>query len=103
MCEELASAGRTRWTARLTLLPDGIEFANSKKPGVEPRVIPYSQVGQWEVDQGLFKLALEGSSKPDIVEKTHGWNFYPGLVLFTRLVDAPGSHSALFAGFHFSA
>jgi hypothetical protein len=86
MQAELASSGRISWTARLTLLPYGLEF--TRKPTDEPLLIAFSQITHWELDQGLLKLAIEGSRKPDIVENTTEPNFYPGLVVFTQLFES---------------
>ena len=80
---ELKAMGRVGWTGRITILRDGIEF--TKRSGAEPRLIAFSQITHCEVDQGLLKLAIDGSPKPNIVEQTKQPNFYPGLVLFNEL------------------
>jgi hypothetical protein len=80
---ELKATGRVVWTGRITILRDGIEF--TKRSGAEPRLIAFSQITHCEVDQGLLKLAFDGSPKPNIVEQTKQPNFYPGLVLFNEL------------------
>jgi hypothetical protein len=87
--DELESSGRVRWTERIAILCEGIEF--QKKPGAEPKTIYFSQITHWEVDQGLFKLAFDGNSKPNIVEPTKQPNFYPGLVLFNDLLAEGGN------------
>jgi hypothetical protein len=80
---ELQATGRVGWTGRITIQRDGIEF--TKISGAEPRLIAFSQITHCEVDQGLLKLAIDGSRKPNIVEQTKQPNFYPGLVLFNEL------------------
>src|SRR5262249_10001260 len=96
MRDELSANGRVAWTSRLTLLGDGIEFA--KKASDEPVVISFARITHWEVDRGLFKLAIDDSQRPNIAEKTNPLNFYPGLVLFAELAEqarADGYHPAL--------
>ena len=56
--------------------------------------VPRVLASQWKVDEGLFKLGVDGSRRPVLVEDTSQWNFYPGLVLFSQLCqpaceDAP--------------
>ena len=80
---ELNSTGHVGWTGRITIQRDGIEF--TKRSGAERRLIAFSQITHCEVDQGLLKLAIDGSPKPNIVEQTKQPNFYPGLVLFNEL------------------
>jgi len=89
--EEVQSSGRAPWTSRLALLASGIEF--TKKPGREAQLIDFSQITNWQLDRGLFKLALDGRRRPDIVEHANQWNFYPGLALFTELLELSRSSS----------
>jgi len=91
--EELESSGRARWTARLAIVDGGIEF--TKKPRSEPQLIELSRVTNWEVDRGVFKLALDGRRRPEIVEQANQWNFYPGLALFTEQMESYRASSVL--------
>jgi hypothetical protein len=82
MREQLTSGGRVSWTERLAITPSGLEITSRDDA---PRAVPFSHLTRWEVDQGLFKLALDGSDRPTIVEKANQWNFYPGLVLLKEM------------------
>ena len=93
MADLLDEKGRVSWTSRLAILPTGIEF--TKREGAPPEQIDFERVSQWKTDQGLFKLGLDGGKKPYLVEKTSEWNFLPGLLLFSRLFDSPGSQSTI--------
>jgi len=91
--EELESSGRIRWTARLAIIDGGIEF--TKKASSQPQLIEFSRVTNWQLDRGMFKLALDGRRRPDIVEQANQWNFYPGLALFKELLELNRSSSLL--------
>jgi hypothetical protein len=91
--EQLESSGRARWTARLAIVDGGIEF--SKKANRPSPLIEFSRVTNWELDRGVFKLALDGRRRPEIVEQANQWNFYPGLALFKELLEASRASSVL--------
>jgi hypothetical protein len=91
--DELESSGRARWTARLVIVDGGIEF--TKKASGQPQLIEFSRVTNWQLDRGVFKLALDWRRRPEIVEQANQWNFYPGLALFTQLLESSRSKSVL--------
>jgi hypothetical protein len=91
--EQLESSGRARWTARLAIVDGGIEF--TKKTNRPLQLIEFSRVTNWELDRGMFKLALNGRRRPEIVEQANQWNFYPGLALFKELLEANRASSVL--------
>jgi hypothetical protein len=91
--EEIETSGRARWTARLAIVDGGIEF--TKKPNSQPQLIEYSRVTNWQLDRGVFKLALDGRRRPEIVEQANQWNFYPGLTLFKEQLELNRSSSLL--------
>ena len=93
MFEVMEREGRVEWTAKLAIRPDGLEI--TKKPGAAPELISFDRISQWKIDQGLFKLGIDDSSRPVLTEHVSEWNFYPGLALFTRHCDSPGSQSAI--------
>jgi hypothetical protein len=100
MADRLEEKGRVTWTSRLAILPQGIEF--TKREGAPPELIDFERVSQWKTDQGLFKLGVDGGKKPHLVEKTSEWNFHPGLLLFSRLCDSPGSQSTIGDELHYA-
>jgi hypothetical protein len=100
MADRLEETARVSWTSRLAILPQGIEF--TKRECSPPERIDFERVSQWKTDQGLFKLGVDGGKKPHLVEKTSEWNFYPGLLLFSRLCDSPGSQSTIGDELHFA-
>jgi hypothetical protein len=93
MADELEQNGRVAWTPKLAIRRDGLELI--KKAGAPPEVVGFDRVSQWKVDEGVFKLGVDDSRRPVLVEQASEWNFYPGLLLFTQLCDATGSRSIL--------
>jgi hypothetical protein len=83
MAQVMQSDGYVKWTEKLSIRPDGIEM--TKKAGSAPEVIGFERISQWKLDEGLFKLGIDGSRRPVLVEDTSQWNFYPGLLLFSQL------------------
>jgi hypothetical protein len=75
--------GSVKWTEKLSIRPDGIEM--TRKAGAAPEIIGLDRISQWKLDEGLFKLGVDGSRRPVLVEETSQWNFYPGLLLFSEL------------------
>jgi hypothetical protein len=100
MAGDLQRYGRVEWTPKLAIRPDGLEI--TKKPSAAPEVVGFDRISQWKVDQGLFKLGIDESRRPVLTESTSEWNFYPGLVLFSRLCDAPSSETPLYDDMHVS-
>jgi hypothetical protein len=93
MLEAIERDGRVEWTAKLALRPDGLEI--TKKSGAAPELVGFDRISQWKIDQGLFKLGVDDSKRPVLTEDVSEWNFYPGLALFLRMCDSPGSQSAI--------
>jgi hypothetical protein len=93
MHEVMQREGRVEWAAKLAIRPDGLEI--TKKSGAAPELIGFERISQWKIDQGLFKLGIDGSTRPVLTEDVSEWNFYPGLGLFTSLCDSPGRQSAI--------
>lgn len=83
MREALLADGCVPWTLQLTITTAGIDY--SKKGRSEPQLIEFSRLGKWEIDQGVFKLALDDERRPSITENVSQTNFFPGLVLFAEL------------------
>lgn len=93
MRETLIAEGCVPWTAQLTISKSGIEY---RKCAVEEaRLIPFPELGKWEEDSGVFKLALEGERRPSITETVSQTNFFPGLMLFAELFEAFGDRDDL--------
>jgi hypothetical protein len=82
MADELERTGRVDWTAKLAIRRDGLEIV--RKAGAAPEVVAFDRVSDWKVDQGLFKLGIDGSHRPVLLEQTTEWNFYPGLLLWSH-------------------
>ena len=93
LADELERNGRVEWTEKLALRRDGIEL--TRKAGGAPEVVGFERVSQWKVDEGVFKLGIDDGRRPALVEEASQWNFYPGLLLFSRLCDSPGSQSVV--------
>lgn len=91
MKEQLEREGRVPWTARLTILPGGIEFR--KKASTEPIFYEFSQVTRCQVEQGMLKMAVDGAKRPTIVESTDQKNFFPGLALVQHLASGETAES----------
>ncbi len=87
MADVLESDGSVQWTGKLSIRPDGLEM--TKKAGAAPELISFDRISQWKLDEGLFKLGVDNSRRPVLVEATDQWNFYPGLLLFSQLCQSP--------------
>ena len=83
MAQLMHSEGSVTWTGKLSIRHDGIEL--TKKAGSAPEVIGFDRISQWKLDEGLFKLGVDDSRRPVLIEDTSQWNFYPGLLLFSQL------------------
>jgi hypothetical protein len=92
LATELEKSGRVEWTERLAINQQGLEIA--RKANMPPETVAFDRVSQWKVDEGVFKLGLDGNNRPALVEDISQWNFFPGLLLFCSLCDAAGSRSA---------
>lgn len=93
MRKTLLDEGFVPWTAQLTISKSGIEY---RKRGIgDAQLIPFPGLGKWEVDSGIFKLALQGERRPSITEPTSQTNFFPGLMLFADLYAAFGDRDDL--------
>jgi hypothetical protein len=79
----LLADGCVPWTLQLTITTAGIDYSN--KGMSEPQLIEFSRLGKWEIDRGVFKLALDDDRRPTITEHVSQSNFFPGLVLFAEL------------------
>jgi len=87
MAKTLASQGNVKWTDKLTLHSNCLEMR--KKPSAAPEVVGFDRITRWTIGEGLFKLGIDGTSRPTLLESTSQWNFYPGLLVFTQLCGAP--------------
>ena len=93
MADAMHSEGSVKWTEKLSLRPDGLEL--TKKPSAAPELIGFDRISQWKLDEGLFKLGVDGSRRPVLVEATDQWNFYPGLLLFSQLCPSPSDDASI--------
>lgn len=89
----MESEGHVVWTDRLCLRPDGLEVR--KKAGGPAELVGFERVSQWNLDEGLFKLGIDGSRRPVLVEDTSQWNFYPGLLLFSQLCQSSSDDAGI--------
>jgi hypothetical protein len=93
MADVMQREGSIKWTAKLSIRPDGLEL--TKKPGAAPELVDFDRISQWKLDEGLFKLGVDGSRRPVLVEATDQWNFYPGLLLFSQLSPSPSDDASI--------
>ena len=93
MADVMRSEGCVQWTEKLSIRPDGLEL--TRKAGAAPELIGFDRVSQWKLDEGLFKLGVDNSRRPVLVENTSQWNFYPGLLLFGQLCPSPGDDAPI--------
>jgi hypothetical protein len=93
MADVLYNEGSVAWTHKLNLRHDGLELM--KKSGGAPELIGFDRISDWTVDEGLFKLGIDGNRRPLLVEDTSQWNFYPGLLLFRQLCASPSDGASI--------
>ena len=76
------------WTTKATLLPKGLEYIPRKFAGRrQPVVLPYEHIGHWTTVETGFAIWHDVTAEPIVEEPTSQKNFYPGLLLFERLVQ----------------
>jgi hypothetical protein len=89
------------WTTKLTLRPDGLEYVPKQFVGRrQPMVLPYEFVGHYAVAETVFAVWHSIADSPIVEEPTSQKNFYPGLVLFERLLERRGRAHAQVAAPH---
>ena len=96
MAESIEAEKSVKWTEKLRIRPDGLEMA--KKAGGPTELIGFDRISQWKLDEGLFKLGVDGSRRPVLVEDTSQWNFYPGLLLFCQLSQTTSEEASVDGG-----
>ena len=93
MDEELAAGRPAVWTPNLTFHPDGIEYRAAGFIGrKEPVKIPYSEVTNFGLEQGVFHLWVAGKEKSVMQEQVSAPNFFPGYVLLSSRFRSAGSN-----------
>lgn len=86
MANDLAEDRPVQWTPNLRLLPDGIEHTPSGILGRKaPVTIPFGDVANFELDQGVFHLWTRDNEKSVIQENVSEPNFFPGFHLLQRV------------------
>jgi hypothetical protein len=88
MVSDLAEDRPVQWTPNLRLLPDGVEYTPSGILGKKaPLTIPFEDVANFELDQGVFHLWTHDKDKSVIQENVSEPNFFPGYHLLQRIFE----------------
>lgn len=89
MLRQVAAGERVKWTDNLTFVPDGIEYRPSGLVGRKEAVLlPFSQVGGFNIDQGTFHLWEAGKTKAVMKEQANAKNFFPGFFALQAMYTA---------------
>lgn len=86
-----------RWTPSLRFRTDGLEYRKGgwfKEIGDVSEVIPFADLGVYEIRNGVFRLAVKGSKKWAVQEQVSQPNFYPGYVLLMMILNPPSAAPA---------
>lgn len=90
MARELSEGRPVRWTPHLRILPDGIECHPKGLLGrKEPVVVPFGQVANYGLKEGVFYLSVKGEPKPVASEEVSQPNFFPGYTLLNIIFSSP--------------
>ncbi|MHC5053945.1 MAG: hypothetical protein ACYTKD_04430 [Planctomycetota bacterium] len=88
MVSDLAEDRPVQWTPNLRFLPDGVEYTPSGILGKKaPVTIPFEDVANFELDQGVFHLWVHDKDKSVIQENVSEPNFFPGFHLLQRIFE----------------
>lgn len=94
MALDIAEKGETPWTGSLSLTKDGLR---SKPILGKPTLTPFEEVGRYEFkfntfpfNEGVLLIFGRDGKKVLALPEPNGKNFWPGFVLFQRLVTPRG-------------
>ena len=75
------------WTTKVTLTNEGIEYVPKKFIGRRsPVALPYEFIGHYAEVEAQFAIWHDVAGQAVVEEPKSQKNFYPGLVLFERLM-----------------
>ncbi|OWK42348.1 hypothetical protein [Fimbriiglobus ruber] len=83
------------WTSKMRFTDEGIEATKSgwlKSGGVH--LIPYGEIGDYRIDDGVFYLGVRGEKKWAVSEPVSQPNFFPGFVLMLMILNSPKGDAA---------
>jgi hypothetical protein len=96
MFRRLEAGQPVPWTPNITFRPDGLELKNvgwfRGRTG-ESNVVPYREITQHSLTEGVFRLAVGGQGKWAVEEDYSQPNFFPGYVLLMTILHPPDSAS----------
>jgi hypothetical protein len=96
MAERLQEEQQVPWTSNLEFLPDGIRYRPAGLLGrKEAQILPYTNYGGYNLQQGTFQLFSKSSTKAIVTEQTSAENFYPGFFLLLMLLHEPAEQEAV--------
>jgi hypothetical protein len=84
---EIAEKGEAAWTGPATFTKDGLRI---KKLLGAPAVVAYDKIDRLGFGDGTLVLFEEGSEKAFVSMAVNGKNFWPGFVLFQKLMKPRG-------------
>ncbi|CAK9015498.1 Uncharacterized protein SCF082_LOCUS12790, partial [Durusdinium trenchii] len=92
LAEDLLESGEVTWTDGLKLGSEGLEFRRRSLLGARksPELIPYDAILEFSIDEGWFHVWANYQERAVVKVACASPNFYPGLLLFDRLVAAMG-------------
>jgi hypothetical protein len=82
----LAQDGSVPWTQNMRFLRDGLEYrATGFVRRSDPKVVPYTEITNFTVQDGTFHLWIKGSEKSVMHEAMSVMNFFPGYALLASM------------------
>jgi hypothetical protein len=83
---DLGAGRRVRWTDRIAFVSDGLEHRPSGLfSSGETELIPYEDVTNYDMQQGIFRVFVGGQNKPRFTVPVSTPNFFPCLHLLLGL------------------
>ncbi len=90
MAEQFNANQPVPWTANIEFLPEGIRYRPDGFLGrKEAQLLPYSDYGGYDLQQGVFYLFAKGKPKYIASEQASADNFFPGFFLLLLLLHQP--------------
>jgi hypothetical protein len=88
MARELNAGQPVAWTPNLRFVPEGLEYRPSGFFGrKEPFILPYREIANFELQQGMFHVWKPGATKSVVQEPVSQPNFFPGFFLLLSMRD----------------
>ncbi len=89
--------GNCPWIPYLQFQGENLSYSRLTFTGrKQPIQIPLTSIVNFDIADGAFRIWVDGQKKPAVIEETSQPNFYPGLMLFSNLMNREYSTESAF-------